>query len=359
MTELIDRNRSQYGVESMCSMLHIAPSTYYEHAARRRDPDRLPARTKRDASLCVEIDRVWRENRQVYGARKVWKQLNREGQQVVRCTVARLMRDMGLQGVVRGRKFKTTIADDSALRPPDLVDRDFTATRPNQLWVADLTYVATWRGFVYVAFVIDVFSRKIVGWRTMNSLKTDIALDALEQALWSRSDTNGLIHHSDRGCSICRSATPNAWLRPASSLRWAASEIPTTTLSPNPLSDCTRPKLFDGRDPGRGSMMWSSRRWIGSAGTTTNDCWNRSEISLQPSLSSCIIRIRRPASSRPDSTKTVSGIPGAVQSGCRTRQGERESRAQRTGSALEGLIRRFPEIPIDAEPPTAMMHRRV
>ncbi len=199
MTEFIDRNRSQYGVESMCSMLHIAPSTYYEHAARRRDPDRLPSRTKRDASLCVEIDRVWRENRQVYGARKVWKQLNREGQPVARCTVARLMRDMGLQGVVRGRRFKTTIADDSALRPPDLVDRDFTATRPNQLWVADLTYVATWRGFVYVAFVIDVFSRKIVGWRTMNSMKADIALDALEQALWSRSDTNGLIHHSDRG----------------------------------------------------------------------------------------------------------------------------------------------------------------
>ena len=199
VTEFIDGNRSQYGVESMCSMLHIAPSTYYEHAARQRDPDRLPARTKRDASLSVEIDRVWRENRQVYGARKVWKQLNREGQQVARCTVARLMRNLGLQGVVRGRKFKTTIADEVAMRPPDLVDRDFTATRPNQLWVADLTYVATWRGFVYVAFVIDVFSRKIVGWRTMNSLKTDIALDALEQALWSRSDTTSLIHHSDRG----------------------------------------------------------------------------------------------------------------------------------------------------------------
>ena len=199
MTEFIERNRSQYGVESMCSMLHIAPSTYYEHVARQRDPDRLPARTKRDTSLRVEIDRVWQENRQVYGARKVWKQLNREGHQVARCTVARLMRDLGLQGVVRGRKFKTTIADEAALRPPDLVDRDFTATRPNQLWVADLTYVATWRGFVYVAFVIDVFSRKIVGWRTMNSLKTEIALDALEQALWARSDTNGLIHHSDRG----------------------------------------------------------------------------------------------------------------------------------------------------------------
>ena len=199
MTGFIDRNRSLYGVESICSMMQIAPSTYYEHAARRRDPDRLSARAKRDVELREEIDRVWRENRQVYGARKVWKQLNREGQPVARCTVARLMRDMGLRGVVRGRKHKTTIPDEAALRPPDLVDRDFTATRPNQLWVADLTYVATWNGFVYVAFVIDVFSRKIVGWRVTKSLKTDIALDALEQALWSRSGTDGLVHHSDRG----------------------------------------------------------------------------------------------------------------------------------------------------------------
>ena len=199
MTEFIDGNRSQYGVESICSMLQIAPSTYYEHAARRRDPERLPTRAKQDAALSIEINRVWHENRQVYGARKVWKQLNREGQPVARCTVARLMRGMGLQGVVRGRKFKTTIPDEAACRPPDLVNRNFTATRPNELWVADLTYVATWHGFVYVAFVIDVFSRKIVGWRATKSLKTDITLDALEQALWSRPYTNGLIHHSDRG----------------------------------------------------------------------------------------------------------------------------------------------------------------
>ena len=199
VTEFVDRNRDLYGVESICRMLPIAPSTYYEQAARLRDPDRLPDRAKRDAERRVEIDRVWRENRQVYGAHKVWKQLNREGHDVARCTVERLMRDMGLQGVVRGRKSKTTISDEAALRPPDLVDRDFSATRPNQLWVADLTYVATWRGFVYVAFVIDVFSRRIVGWRATKSLKTDIALDALEQALWSRSDTEGLIHHSDRG----------------------------------------------------------------------------------------------------------------------------------------------------------------
>jgi len=199
VTEFIDRNRSQYGVESISRMLEIAPSTYYEHAARLGDPDRLPARAKRDAELRVEIDRVWRENRQVYGAHKVWKQLNRESTPVARCTVERLMRDLGLQGAVRGKKLKTTIPGEAALRPPDLVDRNFAAIRPNQLWVADLTYVATWSGFVYVAFVIDVFSRKIVGWRTTNSLKTDIALDALEQALWSRSDTDGLVHHSDRG----------------------------------------------------------------------------------------------------------------------------------------------------------------
>ncbi len=149
MTEFVDRNRDLYGVESICRMLPIAPSTYYEQAARLRDPDRLPARAKRDAERRVEIDRVWRENRQVYGAHKVWKQLNREGHDVARCTVERLMRDMGLQGVVRGRKSKTTIPDEAALRPPDLVDRDFSATRPNQLWAADLTYVATWRGFVY------------------------------------------------------------------------------------------------------------------------------------------------------------------------------------------------------------------
>jgi putative transposase len=199
MAEFIDKNRNLYGVESICGVLPIAPSTYYEHQVRQRNPGRLPARVKRDAELNVEIDRVWKENRQAYGARKVWKQMNREGVGVARCTVRRLMRGMGLQGAVRGRKFKTTIPDEVALRPADLVDRNFSASRPNQLWVADLTYVATWRGFVYVAFVIDVFSRKIVGWRTMNSLKTDIALDALEQALWSRPDTAGLVHHSDRG----------------------------------------------------------------------------------------------------------------------------------------------------------------
>jgi transposase InsO family protein len=199
MVSFIDENRDAYGVEPICSVLPIAPSTFHEHEARRRDPSLLPARAKRDAELKALIKRVWDENFQVYGPRKVWKQLKREKTKAARCTIERLMRQMGLQGVIRGRLFKTTIPDGEALRPPDLVDRDFSATRPNELWVADLTYVATWRGFVYVAFVIDVFSRMIVGWRVSNSLRTDLALDALEQAIYSRSDTKGLVHHSDRG----------------------------------------------------------------------------------------------------------------------------------------------------------------
>ena len=199
MVSFIDAHRDAYGVEPICSVLPIAPSTYYEHAARRANPDLLPARAKRDAELRDLVDRVWRENFRVYGVRKVWRQLHREEVEVARCTVERLMRAMGLAGAIRGRTFTTTIPDDAAMRPPDLVDRDFSASRPNELWVADLTYVATWRGFVYVAFVIDVFARRIVGWRVSSSLRTDLALDALEQAIWSRAATEGLVHHSDRG----------------------------------------------------------------------------------------------------------------------------------------------------------------
>lgn len=199
MVNFIEDHRSVYGVEPICKVLPIAPSTFYTHAARRKDPTRLPARAKWDATLCSAIDRVYRANRRVYGARKVWKQLKREGVAVARCTVERLMGSMRLQGVVRGRKCRTTIPDDLAARPQDLVARSFKAERPNQLWVADLTYVATWRGFVYVAFVIDVFSRRIVGWRVASSLRTDLALDALEQALWARPRSEGLVHHSDRG----------------------------------------------------------------------------------------------------------------------------------------------------------------
>jgi len=201
MVSFIDDHRGVYGVEPICAVAPIAPSTYYEHKAREADPTRVSARAQRDGVLRGEIRRVWKENFEVYGAKKVWKQLNREGHTVARCTVARLMRDVGLRGAVRGRHFKTTIPDDSAARPLDLVDRDFTASRPNELWVSDLTYVATWRGFVYVAFVVDAFARRIVGWRTSSSLRSDLALDALEQALYDRQEDSAerLVHHSDRG----------------------------------------------------------------------------------------------------------------------------------------------------------------
>ena len=199
MVSIIDECREEYGVEPICKQLPIAPSTYYEQKAREADPSRLPERAVRDAQLSTEIERVWKEHFGVYGARKVWRQLQREGLEVARCSVERLMRGMGLEGAVRGRTYKTTISDEALDRPADLVQRNFSANRPNQLWVADLTYVATWVGFVYVAFISDVFSRKIVGWRVSNSLRSDLALDALEQALHARPGFDELVHHSDRG----------------------------------------------------------------------------------------------------------------------------------------------------------------
>ncbi len=201
MVSFIDENRESYGVEPICDVLPIAPSTYYGHKGWERNPESRSPRARRDEQLHVEIRRVWDQNFQLYGVRKVWRQLNREGIGVARCTVARLMGEMGLRGAVRGRRFKTTVADEVADRPLDLVERDFRATRPNELWVSDLTYVATWRGFVYVAFVIDVFSRRIVGWRVSSSLRSDLALDALEQAISERQDdaAEALVHHSDRG----------------------------------------------------------------------------------------------------------------------------------------------------------------
>jgi putative transposase len=199
MISFVDEHRACYGVESICEALPIAPATYYEHRARRLDPTRQPARSRRDAALKPDIERVWKQNNDVYGARKVWIQLHREGCAVARCTVERLMRAMGLRGAVRGSKCFTTVSDNSVACPPDRVERQFVASRPDQLWVADFTYVATWRGFVYVAFVIDAFSRKIAGWRVCSSMKTELVLDALEQALYYRRSTEELIHHSDHG----------------------------------------------------------------------------------------------------------------------------------------------------------------
>ena len=201
MVNYIDDYRDRFGVEPICRVLPIAPSTYYEMKVRRRDPSRLPPRAVRDEELKPEIRRVHAENYGVYGARKVWKQLRREGIRVARCTVARLMREMSLRGASRGKKVKTTLPAQADVVPLDRVNRDFVVSAPNRLWVADLTYVATWRGFVYVAFVIDAYARRIVGWRVSSSLCTDIALDALEQALYDRriAAESDLVHHSDRG----------------------------------------------------------------------------------------------------------------------------------------------------------------
>jgi putative transposase len=199
MVQFIDGHRAEYGVEPICAQLPIAPAVYYEHKARQQDPERLPPRTRRDQVLRGEIQRVYDANFRVYGARKVWRQLGREGIEAARCTVERLMRSLGLAGAVRGKRCRTTIPDEHGERPLDRVNRQFNATRPNQLWVADFTFVATWSGFVYVAFVIDAFARRIVGWRVARSMHTDLVLDALEQALWARKATAGLVHHSDRG----------------------------------------------------------------------------------------------------------------------------------------------------------------
>jgi putative transposase len=201
MIAFIDDHRGEHGVEPICAVLPIAPSTYHSHAARRADPSLLPRRATRDAGLMPLIARVFEENFEVYGVRKVWRQLQREGQEVARCTIERLMQSMGLQGVIRGKPVKTTISDKAAACPLDHVNRQFQAPRPNALWVSDFTYVATWAGFVYVAFVIDTYARRIVGWRVSRTAHTSFVLDALDQALHERRPIHraGLVHHSDRG----------------------------------------------------------------------------------------------------------------------------------------------------------------
>jgi len=201
MNAYIDQHRETYGVEPICAVLQVAPSAYRRHAARRRNPALRSQRARRDDALMPNIQRIWQENYGVYGAKKVWHQLKREGCSVARCTVERLMRIQGLKGVRRGKRVRTTMADETAERPLDRVKRQFHADRPNQLWVSDFTYVSTWQGWLYVAFVIDVYARRIVGWRVSTTMTTDFVLDALEQALYARQPDNDgtLIHHSDRG----------------------------------------------------------------------------------------------------------------------------------------------------------------
>ncbi len=203
MYRLVDEYRPTFGVEPICRVLQIAPSAsaYRRHAARQRDRSLSSPRARRDGELMPKIERVWNTNLQVYGADKVWKQMNRENVAVARCTVERLMRRLGLRGVKRGKVVRTTIGDNKAPCPLDKVHRQFRAERPNQLWVSDFTYVSTWQGWLYVAFVVDVFARRIVGWRVSSSMTTDFVLDALEQALYARQPErdSSLVHHSDRG----------------------------------------------------------------------------------------------------------------------------------------------------------------
>jgi len=201
MIRFIDDHREIYGVEPICRVLQIAPSTWYDHQAKRRNPALRSDRDLMDEALKPEIQRVFDKNHQLYGIRKVWRALRREGYDVARCTVARLMRDMGLRGAIRGKKVRTTIPNPANDCPEDLVNRKFAADAPNRLWVSDFTYVSTWSGFVYVAFVIDVYARRIVGWKASRTASADFVLDALEQALHARKPDgqNSLIHHSDRG----------------------------------------------------------------------------------------------------------------------------------------------------------------
>ena len=199
MIAFIKAHREICGVEPICRVLQIAPSTFYAHLAIERDPDLASDRAKRDAQLRPAMKQVWEDNRSVYGARKLWRAMLREGHDLARCTVERLMRDIGIEGVRRGKKIKTTWSDKALPCPMDRVNRQFRATMPNQLWVSDFTYVSTWQGFVYVAFVIDTFANKIVGWRASRSQQRQFVLDALEQALYERRPSDSLIHHSDRG----------------------------------------------------------------------------------------------------------------------------------------------------------------
>ncbi len=201
MIAFIDDHRGAHGVEPICRVLPIAPSTYHDHLAKRADPEKMSVRARRDMAMKVEVARVFAENFRVYGVRKVWRQMRREGFEVARCTVERLMRSLELQGVIRGKPVRTTLSDRAAPCPLDHVNRQFNALRPNTLWVSDFTYVATWQGFVYVAFVIDTFARRIVGWRASRTAHASFVLDALEQALHDRRPVHrgGLVHHSDRG----------------------------------------------------------------------------------------------------------------------------------------------------------------
>ena len=288
MIAFIDDHREVYGVEPICRVLPIAPSTYHAHVAQRADPAKASPRARQDLLLMEQIQRVQKANFGVYGARKVWRQLGREGIAVARCTVERLMRQMGLRGAVRGKETRTTIADKASPCPADKVNRQFWAPHPNALWVSGFTYVATWQGFVYVAFVIDVFARRIVGWRVSRTAHADFVLDALEQALHDRRPTKGgLIHHSDRGSQYVAIRTQSGCSvrrirRTVSSPPSAASATAMPTRSPRPSMGYSRRRWSGAAAPGAPWRPSSSPPSSGWTGTTTAASSSRSATCRPP-----------------------------------------------------------------------------
>ena len=315
MIAFIDDHRGTHGVEPICKVLPIAPSTYHAHVAKRRDPAKLSARARQDAALKIEVRRVFEENFRVYGVRKVWRQLKREGFDVARCMVSRLMRDMGLQGVIRGKTVRTTISNKAAPCPLDHVNRQFRAPRPNVLWLSDFTYVATWTGFVYVAFVIDAYARRIVGWRASRTAHAGFVLDALEQALHDRRPVHrgGLVHHSDRGSQYVS-------IKYTERLAEAGVEPSVGSVGDsydNALAETInglyKAEVSIGAGHGAASRPSSSRLWNGWTGSTTGGSWSPSATSRRPKLSN----VTTPCWSNPpwrhNLNQMASGKPGAVQ----------------------------------------------
>ncbi len=327
MIAFIDDHRGAHGVEPICKVLPIAPSTYHAHVAKRRDPATLSARARQDAALKIEVRRVFDENFRVYGVRKVWRQLKREGFDVARCTVARLMRDVGLQGVIRGKPVKTTISDKAAPCPLDHVNRQFRAPRPNVLWLSDFTYVATWSGFVYVAFVIDAYARRIVGWRASRTAHAGFVLDALEQALHDRRPVHrgGLVHHSDRGSQYVS-------IKYTERLAEAGVEPSVGSVGDsydNALAETInglyKAEVIHRRGPWRNfeavefaTLEWvdwfNNRRLLEPIGNATTDgSWSLSATSRRPKPSNATTPCWNNPPWRHNLNQMASGKPGAVQ----------------------------------------------
>ena len=288
MIQLIEDHRDDHGVEPICRVLPIAPATFYDNMAKRADPSRLSDRAKRDAELKLEIERGFEQNLKVYSVRKVWRQMHREGFGIARCTVARLMKDIGNEGAIRGKRPRTTIPDKALPCPLDRVNRQFHASAPNVLWVSDFTYVATWQGFVYVAFVIDVFARRIVGWCASRTANAGFVLDALEQAIHQRRPFINAGQHKINQCitqiadrNICRSNTPNDWQRRRLHRQSAASGIPMTMPWPKRSTVYSRLKSSTGVGHGAALRSLNTPPWNGLIGSTIAACWSLSGISCQ------------------------------------------------------------------------------